>query len=138
MTSAKKIDKENKEKIRKYAKELLGDKYFLTFINKDVKKGYCKEVLNDIPKVKEVLKKVQKELKYCTNFVSRKPEIICQRYALMYHLKNNLNLRQRAIAHVMTNKDHSTVIHGCKKVADYISIKDDLYLETLNKIKTVV
>jgi chromosomal replication initiation ATPase DnaA len=138
MTSAERLEENNKKLIREFAKELLGNKYSLFFINKDIKKSYCKDVLNDIPKIQEILKKIQKELNFCTNFVSRKPEIICQRYALMYHLRYNLKFRQRAIAHVLTNKDHSTVIHGCKKVADYISINDDMYVEALNKIKTVV
>jgi chromosomal replication initiation ATPase DnaA len=138
MTRKKSIEEANKTEVRKYAQQLFGDKYFISFVAKDKKSKYTKEISNDIPKIEDILKKVQKELNFCNNLVSRKSDIIAQKYTLMYYLKNNLNYRQRSIAHVLTNGDHSTVHHACKKVSDFLSIKDDLYINTLQKIQTII
>ena len=74
----------------------------------------------------------------CINLKSRNPHIICQRYALIYHLRVNLKFRTQSIAHVITNKDHTIISHACKKVSDFLDIKDDMYEDMLEKIKSIV
>jgi chromosomal replication initiation ATPase DnaA len=138
MTHTKRIEEENKKEVRKYAQQLLGDKYLISFVSRDRKTKYSKDITNEIPKIKEILQIVQQELNICNDLVSRNAEIICQRYSLMYHLKNNLKFRPTSIAHVLTNEDHSIVYHACKNVSDFLDIKDEMYQDMLRKIQTIV
>lgn len=138
MTTSQKLEEEKKKEVRKYAQQLFGDKYLISFVSRDKESTYRKDIADEIPKIKEILQIVQKELNICNDLLSRNPEIICQRYALIYHLKNNLKFRPRSIAHVLTNEDHSTTYHACKKVSDFLDIKDEMYQDMLTKIQTIV
>lgn len=138
MTHTKRIEEENKKEVRKYAQQLLGDKYLISFVLRDRTPKYSKDITNEIPKIKEILQIVQQELNICNDLVSRNAEIVCQRYSLMYHLKNNLKFRPTSIAHVLTKEDHSIVYHACKNVSDFLDIKDKMYQDMLIKINTIV
>ena len=64
----------------------------------------------------------------------RNAEIVLPRQIFMYLCRNMTDTTLQGIATLLDKKDHSTVLHGCKKIEDEIKINQELR-ETIDLIK---
>ncbi|MCR5209998.1 MAG: chromosomal replication initiator protein DnaA [Lachnospiraceae bacterium] len=64
----------------------------------------------------------------------RNAEIVLPRQIFMYMCRNMTDTTLQGIATLLDKKDHSTVLHGCKKIEDEIKINQELK-ETIDLIK---
>ena len=65
----------------------------------------------------------------------RNAEIVLPRQIFMYLCRNMTDTTLQGIATLLDKKDHSTVLHGCKKIEDEIKINQELR-ETIDLIKS--
>lgn len=57
----------------------------------------------------------------------RQRELTMVRHCAIWLMKRNTGLTQAEIGRYF-NMDHTSIIHACKKVEDYLQTKDELYL----------
>lgn len=74
--------------------------------------------------------------KHKISLVSRNRELVFKRQLLMWYLRNNTNLSLSRIGQICGNKDHATVLHGCKTVENYLEYKDKYFKEVTEEINT--
>jgi chromosomal replication initiator protein len=66
---------------------------------------------------------------------TRKREIVMQRHIMMYFLKSTNQYSFREIGLMFGGRDHSSVIHACDKVDQFLSYEDKLFMPYYNVIK---
>lgn len=64
--------------------------------------------------------------------------MVTARHIYFYFARNYLNLTLTEIGQALRLKDHSTVIHGLRKVNDMISINDDHYTALIYDIDKII
>jgi chromosomal replication initiation ATPase DnaA len=64
--------------------------------------------------------------------------MVTARHIYFYFARNYLNMTLYEICEAMRLKDHSTVIHGLRKVNDMITIKDDHYTALIHDIDKII
>jgi chromosomal replication initiator protein len=65
---------------------------------------------------------------------SKRPSYIAlSRQAVMYILRNELELPLEKVAHEVNRKDHTTVLHACKKIEE-LMIEDPRFNEKMDKV----
>ncbi len=57
---------------------------------------------------------------------SRLSKFVLPRHIAMYILKNHYNLKCTQIAKILNNKDHTTILNGCKKISNELETNEDL------------
>lgn len=65
---------------------------------------------------------------------SRKMEYVLARQIATYLIRNETKAKLTDIGKEL-GQDHTTVVHSIKKINDFISIKDDVVIESLINIK---
>ncbi len=68
---------------------------------------------------------------------SRQADIVKARQISMYILKNDYGLSYPQIARVLGNRDHTTIMHGFRKIKDIVKKDDNLKLE-IQALKNIV
>jgi hypothetical protein len=133
-----KEEEQKKQLIRKYVEELFGDKYSITFVCIGKKSIYSEEILKEISEIESILQLVQDKLDFCKNLRKRTSENVSEKYALIYCLRNSLGYRPRAIAHVLTNRDHTTIPYACQKAEDWIYTEDPIFTDIIFQITQII
>lgn len=133
-----KEEEQKKQLIRQYAKELFGDKYQITFNVTGKNSIYRSEILEEITEIESILEIVQEKLDFCKNLKKRTSENIAEKYALIYCLRNRLGYRPRAIAHVLTNRDHTAIPYACKKAEDWLYTEDPIFTDIIFQITQII
>jgi chromosomal replication initiation ATPase DnaA len=64
--------------------------------------------------------------------------MVTARHIYFYFARNYLNMTLSEIGQALRLKDHSTVIHGLRKVNDMITIKDDHYTALIYDIDKII
>lgn len=64
--------------------------------------------------------------------------MVTARHIYFYFARNYLNMTLSDIGQALRLKDHSTVIHGLRKVNDMITIKDDHYTALIYDIDKII
>lgn len=97
---------------------------------KDILKSYIdhngKATLEKIIKVTAEMYDV-KESDILSN--TRKKEIVKPRQIVMFLLREELKMSYPLIGRKLNGKDHTTVMHACKKIEDELKVNKDLYEE---------
>lgn len=68
---------------------------------------------------------------------TRKQEIVRPRQIIMYLLREEFKFSYPSIGSKIGGRDHTTVMHACEKIAEYLR-KDDGLLEEINVIKKMI
>ena len=63
----------------------------------------------------------------------RNSEYVLPRQIIMYLCRNMIDMSQQSIANLLSKKDHTTIIHGIKKIDEKLATDEDLR----NKIETI-
>jgi chromosomal replication initiator protein len=66
---------------------------------------------------------------------TRKREIVMQRHIMMYFLRSTNQYSFREIGIMFGNRDHSSIIHACDKVEQFLSYEDKLFMPYFKVIK---
>lgn len=67
---------------------------------------------------------------------SRERHLVMVRHCLMWYLRTKERMTLKHIARIFNKNDHSTVIHGCIMVANYLQTQDELYMPIHRAIMT--
>ena len=59
---------------------------------------------------------------------SRERHLVMVRHCLMWYLRTKERMTLKHIARIFNKNDHSTVIHGCTMVDNYLQTQDEMYL----------
>jgi len=89
---------------------------------------------------KEVIKKIVSFYDLSENDIlghSRKKEFVKPRQIVMYLLREELRYSYTSIAEKMGNRDHTTVIHACKKIAEEIE-KNPVFSQEITILKELL
>jgi hypothetical protein len=63
---------------------------------------------------------------------SRKRELVQVRQLIAYVCRENLKINLSIIGKKLGNRDHSTVIHACQTIQDFLDTKDQITLSNLS------
>lgn len=69
---------------------------------------------------------------------NRKKEVVAARHMAMYVLSQNKDLSLHTISRELGLENHTTVIHGLKKVNGFIDIQDETTLKNIEGIKKLL
>lgn len=133
-----KEEERKKQLIRQYTEELFGDKYSITFVCRGKDSNYRSEIIEEIAEIESILQLVQDKLDFCKNLKKRTSENVAEKYALIYCLRNRLGYRPRAIAHVLTNRDHTTIPYACQKAEDWLYTEDPIFTDIIFQITQII
>ena len=85
----------------------------------------------------QIIKIVGSKLEIPTQLLiskNRKREIVEARHIAMSLIKNNTSLPLKAIGGLFGKRDHSTVIHACKNVKDFLEMNNKDFTAKYNLI----
>lgn len=70
-------------------------------------------------------------------YKNRKTRVVFARQIAMYYMRKELRCGLREIGETF-GKDHTTVIHSCKQISNFLSIQDLQTLTALREIKSII
>ena len=68
--------------------------------------------------------------------MNRRKEVVKPRQLIMYLLRQDFNVSYPSIGEKLGGRDHTTVIHSCKKIEDEIK-KDNLLEQEIEQIRSM-
>lgn len=69
---------------------------------------------------------------------SRKAEFVYFRQLCMFFIRRFTCISLVAIAKRFGNMDHTTVIHSCQRISDFLSVNDEKVLSDYNNLKMIL
>jgi chromosomal replication initiator protein len=69
---------------------------------------------------------------------TRKNEMVYFRQLAMFFIRNKTTLSLKQIGYRFSGKDHTTVLHACNTIADYLSIHDEKVYADFEHLKLLL
>lgn len=82
---------------------------------------------------KKVYNKILEDYKLTDYAKGRRADVVCIRQAIMKIARNRTNMTLKQIGEIW-GKDHSTIIHGLRRVNNAYDTNDELYLDWESEI----